>query len=33
MQRLFNFAKWDVDGMRDDVCDYVVGHLGEHESV
>jgi hypothetical protein len=29
MQRLANFAKWDFDGMRDDVWDYVVGRLGE----
>jgi SRSO17 transposase len=29
MQRLLNAATWDVDGVRDDVRDYVVEHLGE----
>jgi len=29
MQRLLNAASWDVDGVRDDVRDYVVEHLGE----
>jgi SRSO17 transposase len=29
MQRLLSRARWDVDGVRDDVRDYVVEHLGE----
>jgi SRSO17 transposase len=29
MQRLLNAATWDADGVRDDVRDYVVSHLGE----
>ncbi|MFB9745638.1 IS701 family transposase, partial [Pseudonocardia sulfidoxydans] len=29
MQRLLNAATWDADGVRDDVRDYVVEHLGE----
>ncbi|ALL85868.1 transposase (plasmid) [Pseudonocardia sp. EC080619-01] len=29
MQRLLNAAHWDADGVRDDVRDYVVSHLGE----
>jgi SRSO17 transposase len=29
MQRLLNAATWDVEGVRDDVRDYVVKHLGE----
>jgi SRSO17 transposase len=33
MQRLFNAAKWDVDGVRDDVRDYVIDHLGEADGV
>ncbi|MEV0597554.1 IS701 family transposase [Nonomuraea cavernae] len=33
MQRLFNAAKWDVDGVRDDFRDYVVEHLGEPDGV
>jgi SRSO17 transposase len=28
MQRLLNAASWDADGVRDDVRDYVVEHLG-----
>ena len=28
MQRLLRRADWAVDGVRDDVRDYVVGHLG-----
>lgn len=28
MQRLLRRADWDVDGVRDDVRDYVVEHLG-----
>lgn len=28
MQRLFNAAVWDEDGVRDDIRDYVIGHLG-----
>jgi SRSO17 transposase len=33
MQRLFNAAKWDVEGVRDDVRAYVGEHLGEVEGV
>jgi SRSO17 transposase len=29
MQRLLTTARWDVDGLRDDVRDYVVEHLGD----
>ncbi|MEV6876673.1 IS701 family transposase [Amycolatopsis sp. NPDC051128] len=29
MQRLLRWAGWDIDGVRDDVRDYVVEHLGE----
>jgi SRSO17 transposase len=29
MQRLLRRADWDVDGVRDDVRDYVTEHLGE----
>jgi SRSO17 transposase len=29
MQRLLSRARWDVDGVRDDLRDYVVEHLGE----
>jgi SRSO17 transposase len=29
MQRLLRRADWDVDGVRDDLRDYVTGHLGE----
>ncbi|MEV4601422.1 transposase, partial [Amycolatopsis sp. NPDC049253] len=29
MQRLLRRADWDIDGVRDDVRDYVVEHLGE----
>jgi SRSO17 transposase len=28
MQRLLRWADWDVDGVRDDVRDYVAGQLG-----
>jgi SRSO17 transposase len=33
MQRLLRRADWDVDGVRDDLRDYVVEHLGEREGV
>jgi SRSO17 transposase len=33
MQRLLRRADWDVDGVRDDVRDYVAGHLGEADGV
>jgi SRSO17 transposase len=33
MQRLLRRADWDVDGVRDDVRDYVVEHLGEPDGV
>ncbi len=29
MQRLLSRADWDADGLRDDVRDYVVRHLGD----
>jgi len=29
MQRLLRRADWDVDGVRDDVRDYVIEHLGD----
>jgi SRSO17 transposase len=32
VQRLLNSAKWDADAVRDDLREYVVGHLGEEES-
>lgn len=33
MQRLLRNADWDVDGVRDDVRDLVVEHLGEPDAV
>jgi SRSO17 transposase len=33
MQRLLRWADWDIDGVRDDVRDYVVEHLGESGGV
>ena len=33
MQRLLRWADWDVDGVRDDVRDYVAEHLGERDGV
>jgi SRSO17 transposase len=33
MQRLLRRADWDVDGVRDDVRDYVVEHLGDRQGV
>ncbi|GLY92333.1 hypothetical protein Airi02_102610 [Actinoallomurus iriomotensis] len=33
MQRLLRRADWDIDGVRDDVRDYVVEHLGDREGV
>ncbi|MER5327229.1 IS701 family transposase, partial [Streptosporangium roseum] len=33
MQRLFNAAKWDVDGVRDDIRAYLMQHLGEADAV
>jgi SRSO17 transposase len=33
MQRLLRRADWDVDGVRDDVRDYVIEHLGEADGV
>ncbi len=32
VQRLLNVATWDADGIRDDLRDYVVAHLGDEES-
>ncbi len=29
VQRLLRWADWDIDGVRDDVRDYVIEHLGE----
>jgi SRSO17 transposase len=31
MQRLLRRADWDVDGVRDDVRDYVIGQLGDRD--
>jgi SRSO17 transposase len=33
MQRLLRRADWDVEGVRDDVRDYVVDHLGDRDGV
>lgn len=33
MQRLLRRADWDVDGVRDDVGDYVVDRLGDPGAV
>ena len=33
MQRLLRWADWDIDGVRDDVRDYVVEHLGDPAGV
>ena len=33
MQRLLNGAGWDADGVRDDLGDYVVEHLGDPHAV
>ena len=33
MQRLLRRADWDIDGVRDDVRDYVVQHLGDAQGV
>jgi SRSO17 transposase len=33
MQRLLNGAKWDADAVRDDLCSYVVEHLGDETAV
>jgi SRSO17 transposase len=33
MQRLLRKADWDVNGVRDDVRDYVVEHLGDPDGV
>ena len=33
VQELMSTAKWDPDGVRDDLRDYVVEHLGEPEAV
>jgi len=33
MQRLLRCADWDADGVRDDVRDYVAGHLGHPDGV
>jgi SRSO17 transposase len=33
MQRLLNHADWNADGVRDDLRDYVVEHLGDDSAV
>jgi SRSO17 transposase len=33
MQRLLNGAGWDADGVRDDLRDYIVEHLGDPDAV
>jgi SRSO17 transposase len=33
MQRLLNAYRWDVDGVRDDLREYVVDHLGHEQGV
>lgn len=33
MQRLLRWADWDIDGVRDDVRDHVVEHLGSPDGV
>jgi SRSO17 transposase len=33
MQRLLRRADWDIDGIRDDVRDYVAEHLGDRQGV
>ena len=33
MQHLLSRACWDADGVRDDICGYVVGHLGDPDGM
>jgi SRSO17 transposase len=33
MQHLLGRASWDTDGVRDDLRDYVIGHLGDADAV
>ena len=33
MQHLLAAARWDADGVRDDLCSYVTGHLGSPDAV
>jgi SRSO17 transposase len=33
MQRLLRRAGWDIDGVRDDLRDYVIEHLGDRDGV
>lgn len=33
MQRLLRSASWDADGLRDDLREYVVEHLGDADGV
>jgi len=33
VQRLLNAASWDADGVRDDLRDYVIDHLGDPDGV
>jgi SRSO17 transposase len=32
VQRLLRAARWDADGVRDDLCNYVIRHLGDDAS-
>jgi SRSO17 transposase len=33
MQHLLARARWDADGVRDDLCSYVTGHLGDPDAM
>ena len=33
MQHLLSRARWDTDGVRDDLRDYVTAHLGDADAV
>jgi SRSO17 transposase len=33
MQRLLRRADWDIDGLRDDVRDYVIERLGDRDGI
>lgn len=33
MQHLLSRASWDADGVRDDIRDFVVEHLGNQDAV
>src|SRR5918911_3292950 len=32
VQRLLNAARWDAGEVRDDLCEYVVGHFGDPQA-